>query len=482
MRRSSGSRREVIHTLVVAAVILGAIGCGAGEKTSTPGEKTSTLYLVADLAPGKASSNPSYPTAVGERVYFHGSTGEQGGLCVTDGTAAGTRLLARVGLSTEYGAIGSTLFFAATDDEHGNELWNTDGTPAGTVLVDDINPGGFPEGGVVFRGSSYPRDFARVNGTMFFTACDGIHGWELWRTDGTQDGTYMVRDIDPRPLRADATHDGCLDATHPTNLRELNGRLYFFADDEVHGRQLWTSNGTPEGTVMLKEVIPPPNPPYPIPGARIIDSLTKVEQALFFVAVARLWKSDGSAAGTMPVADVWGDTLIAGHSLLFFVGPAGLWKSDGTSAGTSLVKELSLATSIRFNNRLSDFETVGDRIFFTALIPGDYKFELWTSDGTPDGTYPLTIGPEPAGSEPASLIAANGWLYFTALDRDHGRQLWRSDGSLAGTSRLTAFTAGVATGSDPRFPGDDMASTGRLLFFPADDGVHGRELWALRID
>jgi len=478
MRRSSGSRRGVIHMPVVAAVILGAIDCGSGENTSTP-------YLVADLAPGKASSYPSYPIAVGNRVYFHGSTGEQGGLCVTDGTAAGTRLLARVGLSTEYGTIGSTLFFSATDDEHGNELWNTDGTPAGTVLVADINPGGFPEGSLVFRGNSFPADFTEVNGTLFFTACDGVHGWELWRTDGTASGTYMVRDIDPRPLRGDATHDGCSDgqSTRPRQLRAVNGRLCFFVDDQFQSQQLWTSDGTPEGTVMLKEVVPPPSFPVPPSGFAPVNTVTTLGGTLFFAA-GKLWKSDGSSEGTAPFSPASGSFsfLTPGRSLLFFAGPGGLWKSDGTSSGTSLVKEISFATSIRFNNRLSDLETVGDRIFFTAFIPGLNKFELWTSEGTPDGTYPLGIGPEPAGSEPASLIAANGRLYFTALDRDHGRQLWRSDGSLAGTSRLTAFTTGVAPGSDPRFPGDDMASTGRLLFFPADDGVHGRELWALRID
>ena len=59
---------------------------------------------------------------------------------------------------------------------HGSELWKTDGTAAGTVLVKDIRSG---------ASGSYPHNLTNVNGTLFFTANDGTNGYELWKSDGT---------------------------------------------------------------------------------------------------------------------------------------------------------------------------------------------------------------------------------------------------------------------------------------------------------
>ena len=82
--------------------------------------------------------------------------------------------------------VNGVAFFAANDGTHGFELWRSDGSPGGTQMVKDINPGG---------GSSYPVGLTNVGGTLFFSANDSTHGYELWRSDGSAAGTQMVTDI-----------------------------------------------------------------------------------------------------------------------------------------------------------------------------------------------------------------------------------------------------------------------------------------------
>jgi ELWxxDGT repeat protein len=90
--------------------------------------------------------------------------------------------------------IGDITYFAADDGIHGNELWKTDGTAAGTMLVKDIEPGS--DDGI----DSYRPEFANVNGTLFFAADVRTQGYELWKSDGTAAGTVMVAGITPRKL------------------------------------------------------------------------------------------------------------------------------------------------------------------------------------------------------------------------------------------------------------------------------------------
>ena len=80
--------------------------------------------------------------------------------------------------------VNGTLFFRPMTGRNGDELWKSDGTAAGTVLVKDIYPG---------SGSSYPAYLTNVNGTLYFSADDGTNGKELWKSDGTAAGTVLVR-------------------------------------------------------------------------------------------------------------------------------------------------------------------------------------------------------------------------------------------------------------------------------------------------
>ena len=146
--------------------------------------------------------------------------------------------------------MNGTLFFTANDGTHGDELWKSDGTAAGTVLVKDINPGSPAIRRL--QPQLVPRNLTNVNGTLFFTANDGTHGDELWKSDGTAAGTVLVKDINPGGT--------CIRLLVPNssipNLTNVNGTLFFAANDGAHGDELWKSDGTAAGTVLVKDINP----------------------------------------------------------------------------------------------------------------------------------------------------------------------------------------------------------------------------------
>jgi ELWxxDGT repeat protein len=109
--------------------------------------------------------------------------------------------------------VNGTLFFAANDGTRGHELWKSDGTSTGTVLVKDIRPGAF---------GSYPYSLTNVGGRLFFIANDGTNGRELWISDGTSTGTVLVKDINQGAGHAFGTTNA-----PPPSFTNVNGTLYF---------------------------------------------------------------------------------------------------------------------------------------------------------------------------------------------------------------------------------------------------------------
>ena len=392
--------------------------------------------MVKDIRPGSAGSGyGSYAAvAAGDLLYFSAEDGVHGPeLWVTDGAEASTRLVADI----YPGAIGSgvgysdlvviedTVFFAADDSVHGQELWSSDGTLAGTRLVADIVPG---------SGGSNPGTFFGMvvaDNTVYFAANDGVHGVEIWASDGA--GARLVADIWPGTGWS---------LFGESNLVAMNGQLFLTADDNVHGRELWTSDGTEAGTRIVKDVRPGSM------GSVLVTSRLAVSDDMVY-----LWLDDG----------------VHGNEL---------WASDGTNAGTRLVKDIrpGLGVMMLFWPELVG---MGDSLFFTTddSMTG---VELWLSDGTDAGTYLIKdVRTDNEGSHrpnPGGAVANGGVLFFPANDSRHGNELWRSDGSEPGTSMVVDILPD-SDGAIPLYNSSNVVSIGDDVFFPADDGLHGLELW-----
>lgn len=365
---------------------------------------------------------------------------------------------------TAYVAFNNQLFFTAYHPATGAELWKSDGTDAGTMLVKDIVSG---------SGSSGPLDFYGEATDLYFQAYTAATGTELWKSDGTEAGTVMVKDI-----------NSGTNSSSPESFVSYNNLVYFRASNGVNGSELWKTDGTEAGTVMVKDIATGAGNSYP-------DKLAVMGNTIYFEAVDgvngfELWKSDGTDAGTIIVKDInvgagssYADFLVVVNNLLFFAADNGtsgkeLWKSDGTEAGTVLVKDInSGGASSNPNGYPKSFTVLNNNLYFNASV-GINGFELWKSDGTEAGTVMVKdIIAGASSSSPSYLAAFDNAIYFQAYDPVIDEELWKSDGTEAGTVLVEDLEPDW--GSEPSY----LTVAGDTLFFYVDVGIYGNELWKM---
>ena len=413
-----------------------------------------------DLTPGSSTAEFTVNdfVTVGDFSYFSAFDGVHGyELWKTDGTAAGTVMVKDINPGAADSRpwwltnVNGTLFFAATDETYGHELWKSDGTEAGTVLVKDITPG---------RPDSQPMYLTNVAGTLFFSAIQQGLGAELWKSDGTPDGTILVKDIMPTSISPFGSM--------PYNFADVNGIAYFSADDGVHGHELWKSDGTAAGTVLVKDVRSGPVGFYPFglynAGGTLLFSTQHFDQ--------QSWKSDGTESGTVrlvndPIFPSGIDTasITNVNGTLFFLGhdgnSGGLWRTNGTAGCSVLLKR----------DAFGPLTEVNGAVYFGSFT--SERIELWKTDGTIAGTVPIkSVAAGTFGLSLQNATNVAGTLFFTAFDPATGEELWTSDGTAEGTVRVSDILPGTSP-SAPR----DLRAIGNKLLFTADDGLHGREPW-----
>ncbi len=363
-------------------------------------------------------------------------------------------------LPAYFNVYANKLYFRATDSANGEELWSTDGTESGTVLVKDIKR----------NGSSSASFMANFNGKMYFRAADTSSNYELFVSDGTANGTFQLKEINP------SKNTG----SNPGAFTVL-GNLMIFSANDGSGLEPWVTDGTSTGTMMLKNIN--------ASGSSIPAGFTVYNNKIYFSANdgvngRELWVTDGTTTGTQLLKNINTGTGISGYSspdrfivfnnLLIFSAEetnanTELWCSDGTPTGTKLLKEIN-STGAGTPNQFVEYN---GKLYFKAN-DGVTGTELWVTDGTTVGTK-LFMDFDPTGSgTPGYMTVLNGKMYLSAMgSASAGGELWVTDGTVPGTKMVKDLRPAVNEGSGP----NSFSAYKGKLYFIADDGSNGSELW-----
>ncbi len=425
--------------------------------------------LLADLAPGLEDSYQQLLACDGQRAWFLGETNALGReLYVTDGTPAGTRLVADLnpGIhdALSYGSRGAILpggdllFGAFGGSAEGMELWRSDGTPAGTRLAADLVPGTF---------GSEPAEMLTLGANAYFRARSSDWRFALWRYDAASGATVQL---------TSSTRAGSNLGMRP--LTALGSDLLFAGEDERFGLEPSRTDGTPGGTGLVRDIHEDPT------GDSRIEALFRHRDLAFFgaddgVQGREPWVTNGTEPGTVPLGDLspgiqWSNptamaSLPAGLVFRCETGAARsheVWITDGTPTGT---RKLIGFSHVRWPAEISSFQDLGDFALFVTHIDG--LTSLWRSDGTVAGTTAVDGWRDDTDLDIVLHSANAGWAFGAASRPSIGTELFASDGTSSGTQIVDLYAG--TPGSFP-FQFTPVADGAVFAVFEPVDGV---ELW-----
>lgn len=458
-------KKSIILSLIMvlfAGYAMADVVLPEGMEILTPEGVTVTVEDIRSVDKAKNLVVAGSPEK-GYKAYFTAQDAEHGEeLWVSDGTVAGTKLVKDIFPGSTSSGVAwmqrfndKVVFQAQSDTDTGTELWISDGTEAGTYMVKDIH----------FFGSSNPSGFTQINETQFIFAArdfdsetynEKVQRW-LWISDGTEDGTELLKDCEVFHPGSNNTNDNEL------HFARVGRKVFFKADtkDQEFGEELWVTDGTEDGTFMLKDINK--NVVNEVTGATAgaqLDWLTNFyNEKLFFSAFSdeygnEPWMSDGTPEGTVMIKDMFegenangipngagtftarvyngevyfrGYDPVVGHELI---------ATNMTEGNVRTVADLNTnPTPTGTNNGFPDLFCEFDGVLFmkaqtgtdaASTNPINYGLELFYSDGTAEGTKMQSdlnpgVGPNAAWEG----IVISGSMFFRAQDAiPAGSQTW----------------------------------------------------------
>lgn len=434
-----------------------------------------TLFadLVADIQPGTKGAffGTEQIVVFEDELYFganDGSTGVE--LWKSDGTEAGTQRIKDINSGDEssfpgwFVELNGELYFSAIDSTTGDELWRTDGTTGGTERVADTYPG---------EGSGSPADLFVSGDRIYFSSANASNDTELWISDGSTTGTKQIKDI---RLGSGSSNPGGYSGFH-----EFQNKIYFNARSNDEGQELWRTDGTSEGTELVIDADNDPESSWPTNIFEFKGDLyftAEIFDSAFGGWYAYLFRVDGDTgmaeqALNLPIdldegVQVVGDWMyFAGLDQTFGFE---LFRSDGTIAGTTLVRDIMPGS--RDSSPRNFLESNG-LLFFAASDTRDPEnqapiYSLWVTDGTPFGTREVSADPIDADNP---FVEYNGEVFFASQSSEHGWELHKTDGSAAGTMVFDVNPGEADSFAIPKRVFEDQ------LLFLATNITSGWEIW-----
>jgi trimeric autotransporter adhesin len=349
-------------------------------------------------------------------------------LLVNSGSAlsASTKVTARSSQASLVGAdpiflgsMGNFVYFTAQPSNGGAALFKSDGTAAGTTQVAPIDGIG------VLTGSNVGTLFISTGTEAYFLANTTAAGQQVWITDGTSTGTHQVAD----------PYTGS-EALSPTLLGLIGTDLIFAESTSDNSMQLFRTDGTTAGT-----------------------------QAVSAFASSQYGMLADSAV-------VNGKVYVALESNLSCCQPD-LWSTDGTAAGTV---QIDSNEGYPFHLQPSSLRPFGNQLaLLTDAENTGTELSMVDSDTNALTILDLAPGAGSGASNGSTIAAMDGFILFLRGDPNDGLHLYRSDGTLAGTTLVTDLGAGVQLSQLSQ----DIVVTrvGARAIFQSENAQNGPQLW-----
>ncbi len=350
---------------------------------------------------------------------------------------------------------GTAAFFAEDAETGDTGLYTSDGTPEGTALVVNVFDDGNPDMVSVKKSRKLmnAKSMPVVGDELFFSGSFDGTSFSLMKSDGTQEGTVVVKE----------------DLEVFSEMIKVGDLLYMNAMDNSTGMQgLWMTDGTTEGTTAVREDM--------VIGDGSINGFASIGDSVYFYALddnsgeEGLWTSDGLTTTLVKSLAIQG-ALIAYSDMLVFNGDdsviRGIWTSDGTAEGTRILMPF-LEMGEMSGNYVVSAELDG-LLYFPALDEEVAIPALWCTDGTTDGTSRVK------GIDiTAEMITLDSQICFNGSDLVTGNNgLYRTDGTEEGTVLVKVMSIGDASATSNRFTDADG-----VLCFPGADSNSGIQgLW-----
>lgn len=424
-------------------------------------------------------SSPVWLGKMGGSFYFIAHpvpTTAAGGdaLFKTDGTAAGTSLVAPIdgpGVMTNqpgplFVSAGTKAYFLAFTTAAAQEVWVTDGTASGTHMVVDLS---------LSQSGTSPRLLGLIGTDLIFAEAPTDNTLQLYRTDGTAAGTHPLSNF------------AQLQYGRVTDSVAVNGKVYVALDSGLICCQpdLWVTDGSSGGTRQIDSnegtpwhLIPSSLRAFGNAVALLTDTENLGAEPSFIDTSTDALTVLDTVSGAGSGAD-YGSTVAAMDGFVLYLNDVSnhfsLWRTDGTLAGTTMVKDFGPGNQVSQLSVNITMTRVGSRAIFQAESAQDGP-QLWSSDGTLQGTVPLIATPTPAGYvEP--LIGVAGTHGYYAVYRGSDYRVVVTDGTLAGTHVLTGAgpldsngLSGFGQATSTRVAGDDTLAYINTYYFDTVSG------------